>query len=309
MALLFKSETDRASLWRDAFARLAPEIEFREWPEVGDPAEIEFALVWKPAKGDLKRYPNLKAIFSLGAGIEHIFSDPELPRHIPVVRMVDHGLTKGMTEYVLMHVLRFHRNVPELEAQKAAGVWNYIDYPPAWERRVGVMGLGVLGGDAARTIASFEFDTAGWSRRPKSIEGVACFHGAEGLGPFLNRTEILVNLLPLTDATENILNARTFAQLPRGAWLINAARGRHLVEEDLIPALDSGQLAGAALDVFREEPLPRGHPFWKHPKIWISPHVASVTQPSTAAKGVLDGIARLRAGLPLENVVDWSEGY
>jgi glyoxylate/hydroxypyruvate reductase len=309
MALLFKSETDRASLWRDAFAKLAPDLEFREWPEVGDPAEIEFALVWKPVKGDLKRYPNLKAIFSLGAGIEHIFSDPELPRHIPVVRMVDHGLTKGMTEYVLMHVLRFHRRAPELEAQKAAGVWNYIDYPPAWERRVGVMGLGVLGGDAARTIASFEFDTAGWSRRPKKIEGVECFHGEEGLARFLARTDILVNLLPLTEATQDILNARTFAQLPRGAYLINAARGRHLVEEDLIPALESGQLAGAALDVFREEPLPAGHPFWKHPKIWISPHVASVTQPSTAAKGVLDGIARLRAGLPLENVVDWSEGY
>jgi glyoxylate/hydroxypyruvate reductase len=309
MALLFKSETDRASLWREAFAKLAPDLEFREWPEVGDPAEIEFALVWHPIKGDLKRYPNLKAIFSLGAGIEHIFSDPELPKHIPVVRMVDHGLTKGMTEYVLLHVLRFHRRTPELEAQKEAGVWNYIDYPPAWERRVGVMGLGVLGGDAARTIAAFEFDTAGWSRRPKQIAGVECFHGEEGFGRFLQRTEILVNLLPLTDATQDILNARTFAQLPRGACLINAARGRHLVEEDLIPALDSGQLAGAALDVFREEPLPAGHPFWKHPKIWVSPHVASVTQPSTAAKGVLDGIARLRAGLPLENVVDWAEGY
>ena len=309
MALLFKSETDRAALWRDAFLKLAPDLDFREWPEVGDPADIEFALVWHPIKGDLKRYPNLKAIFSLGAGIEHIFSDPELPKHIPVVRMVDHGLTRGMTEYVLMHVLRFHRNVLELEAQKQAGVWNYVDYPPAWERRVGVMGLGVLGGDAARTIASFEFATAGWSRRPKRIEGVECFHGEEGLARFLRRTEILVNLLPLTDATENILNARTFAQLPRGACLINAARGRHLVEEDLIPALESGQLAGAALDVFREEPLPAGHPFWAHPKIWISPHVASVTQPSTAAKGVLDGIARLRAGLPLENVVDWSEGY
>lgn len=309
MALLFKSETDRATLWREAFARLDPSLDFREWPEVGDRNEIEFALVWHPIKGDLKRYPNLKAIFSLGAGIEHIFSDPELPKHIPVVRMVDHGLTKGMTEYVLMHVLRFHRNVPELEAQQRRGVWSYIDYPPAWERRVGVMGLGVLGGDAARTIAAFEFQTAGWSRRPKRIDGVECFDGTDGLPRLLARTDILVNLLPLTDATENILNAKTFAQLPRGAWLINAARGRHLVEEDLISALDSGQLAGAALDVFRKEPLPKGHPFWAHPKIWISPHVASVTQPATAAKGVLEGIARIRAGLPLENVVDWSEGY
>lgn len=309
MALLFKSETDRAALWREAFARLDPTLDFREWPEAGDPTEIEFALVWHPVKGDLKRYPNLKAIFSLGAGIEHIFSDPELPKHIPVVRMVDHGLTRGMSEYVLMHVLRFHRRVPELEAQQRAGIWTYLDYPPAWERRVGVMGLGVLGGDAARTIASFEFQTAGWSRRPKRIEGVDCFHGEDGLGRLLAHSEILVNLLPLTSATENILNRDFFARLPRGACLINAARGRHLVEEDLIPALDSGQLAGAALDVFREEPLPRDHPFWSHPKIWISPHVASVTQPSTAARGVLEGIGRVRAGLPLENVVDWSEGY
>ncbi len=309
MALLFKSKTDRAALWREAFARLDPTLDFREWPETGDPAEIEFALVWHPVKGDLKRYPNLKAIFSLGAGIEHIFSDPELPRQIPVVLMVDHGLTRGMSEYVLMHVLRFHRRVPELEAQQRAGIWDYIDYPPAWERRVGVLGLGVLGGDAARTIASFEFRTAGWSRRPKRIEGVDCFHGEDGLPRLLAHSEILVNLLPLTPATENILGRDLFARLPRGAGLINAARGRHLVEEDLIPALDSGQLAGAALDVFREEPLPPGHPFWSQPKIWISPHVASVTQPSTAAKGVLESIRRARAGLPLENVVDWSEGY
>ncbi len=309
MALLFKSQTDRAQLWREAFARLDPSLDFREWPDTGDPAEIEFALVWHPIKGDLKRYPNLKAIFSLGAGIEHIFSDPELPKHVPVVRMVDHGLTRGMTEYVLMHVLRFHRRVPGLEAQQRAGVWNDLDCPPAWERRVGVMGLGVLGGDAARTIAGFEFQTAGWSRRPREIDGVECFHGEEGFAPFLARTDILVNLLPLTPATESILNRETFARLPRGAFLINPARGRHLVEEELLEALDSGQIAGAALDVFREEPLPKGHPFWAHPKVWISPHVASVTQSSTAAKGVLEAIRRVKAGLPLQNVVDWKEGY
>ena len=139
MALLFKSETDRADLWRSAFAKADPKLDFRQWPDVGDPGDIDFALVWHPIKGDLKRYPNLKAIFSLGAGIEHIFSDPELPKHIPVVRMVDHGLTKGMTEYVLFHVLRFHRRVPEIEAQHRAGVWKNIDCPAAWERRVGVM--------------------------------------------------------------------------------------------------------------------------------------------------------------------------
>jgi len=309
MALLFKSETDRADLWRSAFAKADPKLDFRQWPDVGDPGDIDFALVWHPIKGDLKRYPNLKAIFSLGAGIEHIFSDPELPKHIPVVRMVDHGLTKGMTEYVLFHVLRFHRRVPEIEAQHRAGVWKNIDCPAAWERRVGVMGLGVLGGDAARTIAGLEFDTAGWSRRPKEIGGVECFHGREGFAHFLERTEILINLLPLTAATENILNRQTLGQLPRGAYLINPARGRHIVDEDLLAALDSGQIAGVALDVFREEPLPKGHPFWTHPKAWISPHVASVTQPSTAVQVILESMRRFEAGVPLQNVVNWAEGY
>jgi glyoxylate/hydroxypyruvate reductase len=309
MALLFKSQTDRAPLWREALLKLDPGLDFREWPQVGDPAEIEFALVWHPVKGDLKRYPNLKVIFSLGAGIEHIFSDPELPKEVPVVRMVDRGLTAGMTEYVLMHVLRFHRGVPEMEAQKSVGLWRYIDYPPAAERRIGVMGLGVLGGDAARTLARFEFDVAGWSRRPKTMAGVRTFHGPGGLEPFLAGREILVNLLPFTPATENILNRKTFAKLAKGAYVINSARGRHLVEEDLLAALDEGQLAGAALDVFREEPLPAGHPFWTHPKVWISPHVASVTQPSTAATGIIEGMARAKAGQPLEHVVDWSEGY
>jgi glyoxylate/hydroxypyruvate reductase A len=309
MALLFKSETDRADLWRNAFAKFDPNLDFRLWPDIGNPDDIDFALVWHPIKGDLKRYPNLRAIFSLGAGIEHIFSDPELPKHIPVVRMVDHGLTKGMTEYVMMHVLRFHRRVPEIEAQQRAGVWSNIDCPPAWERRVGVLGLGVLGGDAARTIAGFEFQTAGWSRRPKEIEGVECFHGQKGFARFLESTEILVNLLPLTPATQNILNRAAFDRLARGAYLINPARGRHVVDEDLLAALDSGQLAGAALDVFREEPLPKGHPFWAHPKVWISPHVASVTQPATAVQGILESIRRFEAGLPLQNVVNWAEGY
>jgi glyoxylate/hydroxypyruvate reductase A len=309
MAILFKSHADRADLWRKAFATLDPHLDFREWPDIGNPEEIDYALVWHPIKGDLKRYPNLKAIFSLGAGIEHIFSDPELPKHVPVVRMVDHGLTKGMTEYVLMHVLRFHRGAPQMEAQKREGVWSDFHCPPAWERHVGVMGLGVLGADAARTIAGFEFQTAGWSRRPKEIDGIECFHGKDGLAPFLARTQILVNLLPLTPATENILNRETFGRLPRGAFVINAARGRHLDEEDLLAALDSGQIAGAALDVFREEPLPKNHPFWAHPKVWISPHVASLTQPSTAVRGILESMRRFEAGLPLENVVNWAEGY
>ena len=309
MALLFRSTVDRAAPWVEALHAIDPTLDIRVWPDIGDPAEIDFALVWHPVKGDLKRYPNLKVIFSLGAGIEHIFADPELPKHIPVVRMVDRGLTAGMTEYVVFHTLRFHRRVPEIEAQQRAGVWEYLDYPPPWERRVGIMGIGVLGGDAAAKLAHLGFDVAGWSRRPKSLPGIETFHGRDGLDPFLARTEILANLLPLTSETESILDARLFAKLPKGASIINAARGRHLVEEDLLVALDEGRIAGAALDVFREEPLPAGHPFWTHPKVWISPHVASITQPSTAAIGVVEGIRRFRAGLPLDHVVDWSEGY
>jgi glyoxylate/hydroxypyruvate reductase A len=312
MATLFLSPTasaEAAEQWRDLLLRLDPTIDFRRWPDTGPVEEIEFALVWCPPPGELRRYPNLKAIFSMGAGVETLLQDPDLPREIPIVRLVDRGLTASMTEYVLLHVLRYHRRVPEFEELQRRREWVQLDYPLPWERKVGVMGLGVLGGDAAAKLAALGFDVAGWSRTPKQLPGVTGYHGEAGLAPFLARSEILVCLLPLTPETAGILNARSFAALPRGAAIINAARGGHLVEADLLAALESGQVSYAALDVFAEEPLPPDHPFWTHPRITVTPHVASDTPPQTAAETIFRSMRLAREGRPLGNRVDLAAGY
>ena len=309
MALLFKSDFDRGDSWRRVLLELEPGLDLREWPEIGDPADIDYALVWKPPKGELKTYPNLKAIFSLGAGIDHLASDPELPRNLPVVRMVEPGLTAGMTEFVIMSVLYHHRFMLDYAAQAREHLWREIDQVPAWERRVGIMGLGVLGGDAAAKLVDLGFQVAGWSGSPKDLPGVESFHGAEGFVPFLNRSEILVCLLPLTPETTDILDARAFAALPPGASLISVGRGPQVVEDDLLAALASGHLDGATLDVFREEPLPANSPFWDHPRVVVIPHVASMTIARGACEFVIDNIRRFESGQPLQHVVDLDKGY
>jgi len=309
MALIFRTEFARVPQWREAFGRLAPELEFRNWDEPGDVEEIEFALVWKPPRGVLRTFPNLKVIFSLGAGVDHLFTDPELPEGVPVVRMIDTELTRGMTEYVTLHVLRHHRRQRDLDAMQRRREWESVFTPTAPTRRVGIMGLGVLGRAAAKALAALEFDLAGWSRTARDIAGVDCFHGADGFGPFLARTEILVCLLPLTEETGGILNADLFAQLPKGASLINAARGGHQVEADILAALDSGRLSEATLDVFNTEPLPADHPFWGHERVTVTPHNASVTDPDSGARQVIENIARYRRGETLPNIVDPAAGY
>ena len=309
MALLFKSDSDRIEWWKRELKERMPDVEVRRWPEVGDRAEIEYALVWKMPPGELARFPNLRFIFSLGAGVDHLFADPALPKTVPICRVVDKYLTERMTEYVVLHVLRYHRRQPELDELQRRAVWDELYSPTASERRVGIMGLGELGKDSARVLAALGFKVAGWSRSPKAIPGVESFCGEEGRAAFLARSEFLVCLLPLTPATEGILNASLFAGLPKGAVLINAARGGHLVEEDLIPALDAGQLAYAALDVYREEPLPPAHPFWRHPRITISPHIASLTDPRTISALVAENVRRSRAGEPLLYTVDARLGY
>lgn len=307
--LLFKSDSDRADGWRHEIRRHRPDLDFRIYPDVGDPAAVRFALVWRPDRGYLRTLPNLKAIFSLGAGVDHLLSDPDLPAHVPVVRMIDPGLTERMTEYVLLHVLRYHRQHPHYAASQRVARWHELPGTDARRTRVGIMGIGVLGSHAATTLATLNFDVAGWSRTPKQVTGVTPFHGRPGLEAFLARTDILVCLLPLTPDTEGVLNADLFARLPAGARLINVARGGHLVEDDLIPALDSGRLAAATLDVFRQEPLPADHPFWRHPQITITPHVASITLPDTAAIPLVENIARVEAGQAPLHAVDPAVGY
>lgn len=308
MTLIFKA-AGREIAWREALERQMPELEVRMWDEPGDPAEIEYALVWKPPRGVLRTFPNLKAIFSIGAGVDHLFTDAELPVGVPVVRMVEPELTRGMTEYVVLHVLRHHRRQREIEANQRAHKWEVFSVPTAPSRRVGIMGLGELGGAAALALAALEFDVAGWSRTPREMPGVRCFHGETGFDEFLSRCEILVCLLPLTESTEGILDAELFGKLPQGASLINAARGGHQNENDILDALKSGQLSEATLDVFREEPLPPDHPFWTHPRVTVTPHNASLTDPDGAVRQVAENIRRIERGEPPANVVDPNAGY
>lgn len=299
----------RATWWLEKLRSLLPEMEVRSWEDSGDRDAVEAAVVWQPPPGELKRFPNLKVIVSMGAGVDHVLRDPELPRHVPIIRTVGPDLTQRMREYVLLHVLRFHRRLPEIEAAVRRREWNQIITPTAPERHVGVLGLGNMGADCARHLADIGFAVHGWSRRPKALEGIACHHGPEGLAELLRQVEILVCLLPLTPETKGILNRELFAQLPAGACLINAGRGQHLVEEDLIPALDSGRLGGATLDVLQVEPPAADHPFWSHPKILLTPHIASLIDPESGARIIADNVRRFLAGQPVADRVDPAQGY
>ena len=309
MAILFRSTPAATARWRPLLGALMPGRDIRFWPEIGDKAEIEYALVWQPDPGLLAGLPKLKLIFGLGAGIDHLLRDPELPRQVPIVRLVDPYMTDAMSEFVTLSVLRLHRQDLDYMAQQRAAVWEEREQKNAAERPVGILGFGTLGQDAGRKLKALGFEGAGWSRGDKAIAGFTTFAGPAGLEALLARSEILVCLLPLTPDTAGILNARTFARLPRGAGVVNAGRGGHLVEKDLIPALESGQLSGAVLDVFDAEPLPPGHPFWRHPRIVVTPHIAAETHPPTAAPIIAEAIRRFEAGLPVPNLVDLARGY
>ncbi|MBV9523508.1 MAG: glyoxylate/hydroxypyruvate reductase A [Alphaproteobacteria bacterium] len=309
MALLLKTASPHAALWRSELARLAPGLETRLFPELGKPGEVEIALVWAPPRGLLASLPALKLIISLGAGVDHLLADPDLPRDVPIMRLVDPHMIGEMSEYLMLQILRLHRQDPTYAAQQRQRVWREHVQPPASARRIGILGLGRYGADAAAKLAGLGFDVAGWSRRPKAVAGIRCFDGKAGFDALLRRTDILVCLLPLTHETADILDGRAFALMPRGGAIVNVGRGGHLVEGDLLAALDSGQLGAAILDVVREEPLPAAHPIWRHPRIILTPHVAAATNPLTAAPIVADAIHRLRAGRPIPDLVDRDREY
>jgi glyoxylate/hydroxypyruvate reductase A len=309
MTILFYSIDDDPEPWRRALAGALPGMPFRVWPDVGDPDQVRFALVWKPPPGMFNRLARLEAILSLGAGVDHLLLHPDLPRHVPIVRMVDAGYADQMSEYALYGVLHFHRNMGDYMRQQQRGEWQPLPAVPVAQRTVGVMGAGVLGGDFVRKLRPLGFPILIWTRTPKALPGVQSYSGAEGLAPFLGRAQILVNFLPLSEQTRGILNARTLAQLPRGACLINIARGAHLVEDDLLAALDSGQVGGALLDVFAREPLPPGHPFWKHPRVVVTPHIAGQAVAELMVNQVVENIRRIERGETPVGLVDLERGY
>ena len=309
MAILFTTTAAALARWRPHLPVAFPGHEIRYWPDIGDKTAIDYALVWHPDPGLLASLPNLKLIVSLGAGIDHILRDPNLPAGVPIMRLIDPHMTQAMCEYVALQVLRLHRQDVDYRGQQAAAEWRELTQPNAAERRVGILGFGTLGQAASRTLQALGFAVAGWSRSAKQVAGFATYAGSAGLDEMLARSDILVCLLPMTPETEDILDAGLFARLPRGAGLVNAGRGRHLVEADLLAALDTGQLSAAVLDVFRAEPLPPSHPFWRHPRIVVTPHVAADTNPPTAAPIIAGAIRDFEAGRPLANLVDPRRGY
>lgn len=308
MALLLHVPRD-PQLFVAEFRRLLPSLEVRVWPDIGDPAEIEFAAVCRIPEGVLGTLPRLRFVASLLAGLEHLVSSPEIPAQLPIVRTGSEGGDPSITEYVLLHVLRHHRQMPAYALAQQEGIWRQLPQPAVAGRTVGFLGLGVLGRPAARAVRDMGFPVMAWTRSPRAEPGIDCYSGQEGLAGMLPRTQILVNMLAATAETENIVDARLLGRLPAGAQFINVARGQHVVDADLIAALDSGQLAAATLDVFRTEPLPAQDPLWRHPKITIMPHVARKLRAEEAVPSVIENILRATSGQPLAMMVDRQRGY
>lgn len=300
--------------WRRRLSELLPGQTIEIWPQA-DLAAARYAVAWAPPSGVLANFPGLKAVISLGAGVDHLLSDPKLP-DVPIVRVIDSDLTARMSEWVCLHVLMHHRNMPLLMAQQRKAIWRSPRrQPAAHDVRVGILGMGVLGSDAARKLAALGFRTAGWSRSGRTVvDGVESFAGAGQLDAFLGRTDILVALVPLTPHTRGMLNARLFRLLAKdgrlgGAVLLNPGRGGLQVEADILSALDEGTLIGASLDVFEPEPLPKDNPLWKHPKVVISPHNAAVSDPGAVSRFIAAQIERMERGETPEGLVSRATGY
>jgi len=296
--------------WRAQFRAFAPELEVVGWHEDTDPASIDYALVWAPDAGRLATFQNLKLIISAGAGVDHILADPALPRHLPIARMVTARTQTEMAEFVLTSALMITRNVKTIVDNQSRSHWETFDsLRVAADVRVGIMGLGHLGIASAQLLSRVGFPVSGWSRGASTLPGMPSYAGQEQLGDFLASTDLLVCLLPATDATRGILNRATLSQLPKGASLINAGRGSHMVTQDILDALDSGHLDQAVLDVFEQEPLHKDSPLWTHPRITITPHCAAIPDRKERARHTALLIAANERGEALPNIYDPQRGY
>jgi len=308
MTLLFKIDDARGQVWKSLFQHHAPDIDVRLESDDGDPADVRYFASWIAPKALHSTYPNLQVVFATSAGVDQ-FDLSELPPHIDVVRMLDPGIAQGIIEYACFAVLSLHREIPLYLDQQRQQQWQNRPLLPASQRRVGVMGLGNLGVAVLQSLQAFGFALSGWARSAKTIDGVQCFAGQAQLKPFLNQCDVLICLLPLTDDTRGIINAELLAALPQGAKLINLGRGRHLVEADLLDALASGQVDRAILDVLNDEPPAADHPYWQHPRIWLTPHIGAMTSPQTAFEVLLANIRRHQRGEFMPGTIDRSEGY
>lgn len=313
MLLLHLSDVDEARWAKNLSAALDGYPVVRRGDDF-DPADIRYIFVWKPKEDAFDGLDNLKAVLSLGAGVDALMRHPHLPEGIPVVRFVDEELSQCMSDYVVAHVTMHHRLYTRYRRDQHAHQWTQLYPPPAWDVSVGIMGLGVLGHHALSRLMPLGFQLRGWSRSPRQIEGVETFAGPEGLDAFLSGTDILVDLLPLTPETEGILNYETFSKLRRGVLdggpaIVNAARGGHQIEADIVTALKDGTLGAASLDVFQTEPLPKDSPLWDLINCYITPHIAAISNPETGVRYFSQVIRDHEAGKPLVNVVDVERGY
>lgn len=296
-----------AQRWTDELRARLPRARVSAWPEGA--ADAQYAVGWGPPAGFFESAPALQAFFSLGAGVDHLHRNPGLPPSLLLVRLEDAGMGRQMAEYCCHEIIRHYRRVAEYEAQQRAGEWKELKARPRDGFGVGVLGLGVLGMQVAQAAAAFGYRVSAYTRTPREVDGIACFSGEAGLGEFLARSDVLVLMAPLTEATRDLLDARRLAMLPRGAWLVNVARGELVVDGDLLAAIDAGQLAGATLDVFRTEPLPPDHPFWRHPRIRMTPHVSAVTLLQESADQIAGKLVRLHHGEQVGGQVDRALGY
>jgi len=308
MNILHLSKIEPAERWIPGLSKLLPHDKFFT-PDNFDAAAIDVALVARPQEGIAAQLPNVKLIQSLWMGVDGLLADPTFPRDKPLARMIDLGMVAAMTESVVAHVLDYHRHHYFYRARKLERKWERLPQYMTSDRTVGILGMGELGTAVAERLLQFGFKVAGWKRRPAQIPGVDCYHGGAGMLEMLSRCQAVVCLLPLTAETRGVLNAAAFARMPEGSCLINVARGAHVVENELLAALDAGRLAHAYLDVFDTEPLPAASPLWAHPAVSITPHTAALTEPRTAMARVVENIERVRTGQPALNLVDFGAGY
>jgi glyoxylate/hydroxypyruvate reductase A len=309
MTILYAGDPAEADQWLDAVRELVPDLNFRRWPDCGPAADIDFIIVGGQMPGDFSLFHQVRGIQSTWAGVNHLLQSGALPADVPVARMVDDGLTCSMTEYLVFQVLDHLRHGPELRSAQRQAQWLSASDVEPRRATIGIMGLGALGQDAAERFSALGLTLRGWSRTAKSLPNVSCFAGESELAAFLSGSDVLICLLPLTSDTRGKLDRHLFEQLPDGACLINAARGPHLVDADLIAALDRGRISRAILDVFHTEPLPPEHPFWRHPRITVTPHIAAITRAGTGAALIVENYRRAIAGQHLLNQVDHALGY
>ena len=308
MSIVLVSTSRDPKQWSASLKEKNNDLDIQIYPDVKRPENVEFAISWKHPEGLYTNFPNLKVIASMGAGVNHILKDEQLPKGVKVTRIVDDQLTKDMSQFVLLQCLAVSRNLFTHLKDKSSKSWNPRAYQTPPKTNVGIMGYGVLGQEAGKVLKANGFNVIGYANTSKLVDGIQVY-GSDQQDEFLEQTQILVCLLPVTSSTKGVLNFELFQKLKDEAYLINVARGEHLLEADLIKAIDTGKLKGASLDVFQEEPLPDSHPFWEHENIQITPHVASMTDPESVANQLLENYRRMKKGEALLNEVDVVKGY